>query len=157
MKPVDWKKWAAIAEVFGTFAVVISLVFVGFSIRQNTAVIQADQQNVFYEMTDAWLSDMITNPDLYEIESRDSDPESLSYVERRRYGDQIYRAMSQWENVYLKRDSGLVSDFQYESIRASYENWIECCLPKWVWEDMKESFQPDFAATVDAVYDKFGK
>jgi len=70
IKSLDWKKWAAIPEVFGTVAVVVSLVFVGISIRQNTAVAQANQQNLLYELTDTWFSDQVNHPHLYEIESK---------------------------------------------------------------------------------------
>ena len=37
--------WASIAEVVGTIAVVISLVFVVLSIKQNTRAIEAAEMN----------------------------------------------------------------------------------------------------------------
>ena len=75
---LDWKKWAAIAEIVGTFAVVISLIFVGISIRQNTAVIQADQQNLLYVLTDSWLSDQVAHPELFDIGARAVNQQALT-------------------------------------------------------------------------------
>ncbi len=158
MKSVDWKKWAAIAEVFGTLAVVVSLIFVGISIRQNTAVAQANQQNLLYELTDTWFSDQVNNPRLYEIESKAADPQSLTYVERRQLSDQTYRAMNVWENAYFKHQSGLLTEEQYQAWHDANVEWIECCFLRWIWDDMKEDgFHPDFVALVEAVFDKYEK
>ena len=41
MKKIDWSKWSAIAEIFGAIAIVISLIFVGIQIKQNTAATYA--------------------------------------------------------------------------------------------------------------------
>ncbi len=154
MKSVDWKKWAAIAEVFGTLAVVVSLIFVGISIRQNTVVVQANQQNLLYELTDSWFSDQVSNPELFEIESRAADPESLTYVERRLFTTQTFRAMNVWENAYFKHKNGLLTDDQYQVWHNANGEWIECCLPRWVWDDMKENqFDPNFVALVDAIFE----
>jgi hypothetical protein len=158
MRSVDWKKWAAIAEVFGTLAVVVSLIFVGISIRQNTAVVQANQQNLLYELTDNWFSDQVNNPELFEIESKAADPESLTYVERRQFETQTYRAMNVWENAYFNHKNGLLTDDQYQSWHNANAEWIGCCLPRWVWDGMKENeFDPDFGALVDAIFEKHKK
>ena len=158
MRSVDWKKWAAIAEVFGTLVVVVSLIFVGISIRQNTAVVQANQQNLLYELQDNWSSDQLNNPELYEIELKAADPESLTYVERRKFATQTYRAMNVWENAYFKLENGLLTDDQYQSWHNANAEWIRCCLPRWVWDDMvKSDFDPGFVALVDAVFEKHNK
>ncbi len=155
MKSVDWKKWAAIAEVFGTLAVIVSLIFVGISIRQNTAVVQGNQQNLLYELTDSWFSDQVNNPELYEIEQKAADPESLTYVERRRFTTQTFRAMNVWENAYFKHKNGLLTDDQYQSWHNANAEWIECCLPRWVWDDMRGEFYPDFVDLVDAIFEQY--
>ena len=54
MKQVDWTKWSAVAEIFGAVAIVVSLSFVGFQVREanretRAATIQAalDAEMVF--------------------------------------------------------------------------------------------------------------
>jgi len=54
MKKLDLTDWAAAAEIVGTVAVVVSLLFVGMNIKQNTAAVQAMNDNVLYEMTDTF-------------------------------------------------------------------------------------------------------
>ena len=152
MRSVDWQKWAAISEVFGTIAVVVSLIFVGISIRQNTAVVQANQQNLLYELTDNWFSDRLTNPELYEIELRALDSQNLTDVERLRYSELIYRAMNVWENAYFKHENGFLSDEQYQAFHDANVNWVECCAPRWTWGEIKDDFRSDFVKLVDAIY-----
>ena len=152
MRSVDWQKWAAISEVFGTIAVVVSLIFVGISIRQNTAVVQANQQNLLYELTDNWFSDRLTNPELYEIELRALDSQNLTDVERLRYSELIYRAMNVWENAYFKHENGFLSDKQYQAFHDANVNWVECCVPRWTWSEIKDDFRSDFVELVDAIY-----
>jgi hypothetical protein len=152
MNNKDWKKWAAISEVFGTFAVVVSLIFVGISIRQNTAVVQADQQNLLYELWDSSLSDSINNPELYELHVKGEDPEALTLTERARLVDLEHRGLNIWENAYFKYKTGLLSEEQYKSWHDANVGWVECCMRKWIWDDFRESeFRSDFTEMIDAI------
>ena len=156
MKSVDWRKWAAIAEIVGTFAVVVSLIFVGMSVRQNTAVNQANQRNVLYELTDNWFSDQVSNPELYEIELKAADPQALTPVERRRYSDQVYRSINVWEIAYFNHQNGLLTDDQYQAWHNAMARWIETSLPRWIWNGMREGeFDPEFVLLVDALVEKY--
>jgi hypothetical protein len=51
-------EWAAIGELVGTFAVFVSLLFVVYSINQNTAAIQGSTENIRHRRgllaTDQW-------------------------------------------------------------------------------------------------------
>ena len=153
MKVVDWKKWAAIAEVVGTIAVVISLIFVGISIRQNTAVVQADQQNLLYVLTDNWLSDQVSHPELYDIGFRAKDRQALTEIERARYSSQVYRNLNVWENAYFKYKNGLLTEDQYGAWHNANIKWIKCCVPKWVWEEINgDDFHPEFVTIVDEIF-----
>ena len=153
MNNKDWKKWAAISEVFGTFAVVVSLIFVGISIRQNTAVVQAGQQNLLYELNDSLLSDFINNPELYELHVKGKDPETLTLTERARLVDLEHRWLNTWENAYFKYKTGLLSEEQYKSWSDANAGWVECCMHKWIWDEFRETeFRSDFTEMVDAIF-----
>jgi len=154
IKSVDWKKWAAIAEIVGTFAVVISLIFVGISIQKNTAVVQAEQQNLLYELTDDWLSDQVSHPELYDIQFRATNRQALTDIERARFSDQVYRALNVWENAQFKNRNGLLTDEQYRFWHNANVAWVECCVPRWVWKELDaDEFHPEFVSTVDAIFD----
>ena len=43
-------EWAALGEVIGTIAVFVSLLFVVYSINQNTVALQGSSENILFEM-----------------------------------------------------------------------------------------------------------
>lgn len=52
MKKLTLSEWTNIAEIIGMIAVIISLIFVGFEIRQNTAQVEAASMKSSYNFVD---------------------------------------------------------------------------------------------------------
>jgi hypothetical protein len=48
MKKLSLSEWAAVGELVGTLAVFVSLIFVIYSINQNTAAIQGSTENLIF-------------------------------------------------------------------------------------------------------------
>ncbi len=53
METFKLAEWAALAEIIGTVAIVVSLLFVGYSINRNTKKMQAVNENYLYEVQDS--------------------------------------------------------------------------------------------------------
>jgi len=70
MEKRNLAEWAAVSEIIGTLGVVISLLFVGFNINQNTRVMQAANDNLLYEMQDAILNSVVESSDFASIYQR---------------------------------------------------------------------------------------
>lgn len=54
------QKWAHVAEITGALVVVLSLIYVGYQIRQNTAAQQSETELNLYNLTavlDSWYQD----------------------------------------------------------------------------------------------------
>lgn len=49
MRRLTLSEWAAVGEIVGTIAVVISLVFVVYGLNQNTAAIHGSTENIIFE------------------------------------------------------------------------------------------------------------
>ncbi len=60
-------EWAAVSEIIGTLAVVISLLFVAFNISQNTRVMQAANDNFLYETQNAILNTVVESSEFASI------------------------------------------------------------------------------------------
>jgi len=58
------EKWASIAEIVGAIAVVFSLMFVGFQIRQNTSAMYASTYDRILADLSAWRMGIATSADL---------------------------------------------------------------------------------------------
>ena len=60
-------EWAAISEILGMMAVIVSLLLVVSSIRQNTAAMHTTNDNFLYQRQDAIVAALATNPSLAEV------------------------------------------------------------------------------------------
>jgi hypothetical protein len=136
MKKLRLKDWAAIAEVIGTTAVVISLALVIASIRQNTAAIQAANENFVYDLNDRYWSDRINNPEIYENWDKMLSGKPLSVSEEGQIYDLVLRAMNGWENIYVKYRSGLLSEEQFDNWHEANADWLRRRVPISLWERM---------------------
>jgi hypothetical protein len=45
MKPMSLAEWSNLAQVIGTVVVIVSLIFIGLQIRQNTSALQRNEHN----------------------------------------------------------------------------------------------------------------
>ena len=61
MSKLKLTEWAAVSEIIGTVAVVISLLFLAFSVNRNTVVMQASNDNFVYELQFARVRDIVSS------------------------------------------------------------------------------------------------
>jgi len=61
------EQWSNAAQIIGNFAVVLSLIFVGFQIRQNTATLQRNEHNSTMEQWTVIRMAIAQNHDLAEM------------------------------------------------------------------------------------------
>ena len=119
--------WASIAEIFGAVAIVVSLVFVGLQIRDNTVAIQAAtyQEHLGYELnlltTAASDSGLAEN---YAIGSRGGTLDGLE-------GSDVAKTRWLWlatyrlyEGFYLQYLRGTLSTEDWESRRQVAEEFL---------------------------------
>ena len=85
MDKVDIKIGAAIAEIIASLAVVVSLLFVVYSISQNTTALQASNDNFLYERHLQLLNDSSMNGEIASIIVRFDADEELTEVDEFRY------------------------------------------------------------------------
>jgi hypothetical protein len=81
MKKPDLTSWSAIAEIGGMVAVVISLIFVMYSINQYTAALQANNENFLYQVAINGAREVARNPNLASIIFRFRRGEDLTDIE----------------------------------------------------------------------------
>ena len=155
MKKIDWTKLAAISEIIGMLAVVISLIFVGVSIRQNTAALEAPQLNFLADLSDRYHSDKVTNPDIYDLLEKFENNQQLTDAEESRLKDQLWRGLLIWEELYDRYRRGLIEDdiFQYE--HKAMLRFVRTELPQSWWEDDMRDWggNPELILLIDAAYD----
>ena len=98
---INWDAIGAIGEVIGTAAVVVSLIYVGFQIRQNTSSAQASTFQSYVENAMGWMASVYEDEELCELWRRGSDDlESLNTNEKDRYSFLLLAFFRMFENVY---------------------------------------------------------
>ena len=130
MKKLTLSDWAAIAEIVGAAAVVISLLVVAQSINRNTAMLEVSKEGEFLE---AWRNTVqmpfATNERLAEIQLKVHNGEALEPVEELMWENSLRALFDVWAQYYGAYKQGLVS---YETWAA----WNESIATFWERERM---------------------
>ena len=152
MAKFDVKLAAAIAEITAALAVVVSLLFVVYSINQNTAALQASNDNFLYDIQNQRLSAMSGDGELAEIIVKFDAGQTLTDVEEFRYRKHLAKSMNIWEIAYIRRREGLMPETQWES----WDRYMSMDMPRdfpheW-WSDLRHGYDANFADHVDAAY-----
>ena len=113
MTRLKLKEWAAVAEIVGTVAVVVSLLFVAYSVNRNSWVIQASNDNFIYELEFARTRDIVSSPGMASIYVKQRRGEELSEEEQERFYWDTMQELSTWELAFNRHRDGLFSTQQW--------------------------------------------
>jgi len=114
MKKLTLTEWAAVGELIATVGVVISLLFVAYSINRNTQVNQASTENLIFEQH-AQLSNLVmADPSLAKILARmRTFQRELDPVEAVRWEKYHMSMLDIWAMAYMRHRDNLLSDEQW--------------------------------------------
>ena len=144
-------EYALIAEIIGAIAVVISLIYVGLSVNQNTnAILVANHQALVAldQDTNGWLRD----PEFAEIfEHAANDISQLSPAQARQYFTFIADKFNAWEFAFITYESGMMEDNIWKGWDRYYRSLIDDKPNLGYWETGKSGYSPAFISYVDSV------
>ncbi len=116
MRKLSLSEWASIGELIGTLAVFVSLVFVVYSINQNTAAIQGSTENVMFERAADVNALVLGDPSLAAILARKRDGEvELTRVEAVRFERWQFMNLDIWAMGYNRHERGLLGTDEWEA------------------------------------------
>jgi hypothetical protein len=152
MKTKSLQNLALIAEIIGAIAVVISLIYVGIGVRQNTDAISASNHQALVAMDiekTAWLKDSEFAA-LYVQALKDVS--QLSRTQEVQVGSFVSIIFNTWELIYFNHNDGLMSDKVWEGWSAYYEQQLKTNnVFKWWWNKSKMGFTSEFRLYVDSI------
>ena len=144
--------WAAIAEIAGTVAIFVSLIFVVVSIRQNTAQLRLQNENFIFQLQDSARADFVSNPWLVDISVKFDNGEELTLPEQKRFFGHTVRYVNVWEMIFYWNQSGHIEEQSWRDWDEYYSSDIESWLPKDLWAELRPTYPPGFAEHVDRQY-----
>jgi len=152
MRKLNLSDWASVAEIAGTVAVVISLLFVAFSLERNTTAVSGQTADDMYDASRQIDLAVLNNPQLMMVLSRGRvDPEGLSEIEKEQYKSWAIMYLDIWERMHHREKEGLIQPQTIVGWNEYFAEWAKRNLTREVWEDIRWNWATsDFGDLVDA-------
>ncbi len=155
MKKLTLTEWAAAGEIIGTITVVISLLFVGYSINRNTDATQASSENILFERHTDLANQFMVDPSLAALmvkqRNGDSDLTDIEVIRWEKYQlnmlDIWALAHSRYTRELLSADQWMTWDRYFTHMFANESEAIS----KARWEELSYGFEGEFWDHVGAV------
>lgn len=154
----EWIKRSV--EIIAAVGVIVSLMFVGFEIRQNTAVARGQARQELAALNQEWLLTMGQDAEFEALwykawgadpRSGAAEPIELTEAEERRAWFIMTMHLRRLENVYLQYREGLVDASALNSY--GFANVAIFRLPQfdryWYEENARTGFDADFVAFLE--------
>ena len=145
------QEYALAAEIVGAVAVVISLVYVGVSVNQNTNALMVANHQALVSMdldTIGWLRD----PEFATAwELALEDVGQLSSLQWRQVGAFVASKFNAWEFAFLTHNNEMMNDNIWDGWDGHYR-WLSEQQPgRRFWREEREGFSPAFRQYVDSI------
>lgn len=122
---MDLEHIARIAEIVSSAAVVVSLIYVGLQVRQNTRALRATTYNAVTANSIAILSAMDTHPEYSEFLVRvQSDYGSATPAEKLRFHMCLLSAFRHWDNLLYQFRNGMLEREMWKSYDRTMTGWL---------------------------------
>jgi hypothetical protein len=144
------EQWSFVSQIVGAVAVVLSLIFVGVSIQQNTRAVRLSTAQNF--QADFRQHELVTaqSSDLADIMYRIDQSLEVTPAEAERaraFSSAILRA---WANAYFQYENGVLDrELWNGQARRMERTWARFQAIKNLWAEDKDMFEPGFVEFVD--------
>ena len=153
---MNWQELGSIGEFVSGIAVVVSLVYLAFQIRQNTRQInentKAAQASAFdSSITHTFMArqTILENADVARIYLEGSNnPDSLSEEDRLRFRLVLHNVLWAIWNMQSQAEVGELSSETWEAQLATLERIVSTPGFSWFWRNYGREFGPSFKRIV---------
>ena len=154
MRKLSLTEWASLGEVIGTAAVVISLLFVTYSIKQNTNALQGQTENILFERHAELANQLVSDPSMAAIlvKMRGVNPQ-LSAIESVRWEKYQLNMVDIWALAYTRHRDQLLSDPQWQAWDGYFTETFSTGgekITRQQWNALVNGFDRGFWEHVDA-------
>jgi hypothetical protein len=148
---MNWEIGAAIAEIVGALAVVISLIYLALQIRAQTNQSKlAAQHEVSGGIRE--VSNLFATEDISDVFVRaNKDFDSLSDAELVRLIVAITNLFRVWEEAFAESRDGHLGATNWKSLSGDYSQLMGAPSFRRVWELRKQNYYPEFQIYVDSL------
>lgn len=113
---MNWDAIGAIAEAVGALAVIITLVYLTFQLRQNTKAIEHSTSRGVLDDASQWQYKVIENPELAELYIAGMRDDDLSSSDRLRFGLLMNTLFGHWGHAFAAGHFDIVNSSQIAGV-----------------------------------------
>ncbi len=148
MKKMNLNEWAAAGEIVGTVAVVISLLFVAYSVDRNTDATQASNENILFERHTDLANQFMLDQSLAELllKKRSGDG-GLSEVDVIRWEKYELGMLDIWALAHSRYKRDLLSEEQWVAWDRYFSNIFSKgaeSISRERWEELQYGYETSF-------------
>ena len=148
---MNWETGAAVAEIVGAIAVVISLFYLALQIRAQTNLSRlAAQHEVSRGIREASL--LFATEDISDLfVSGNKDFDSMPESERIRLIVAITNLFRVWEEAFSEARDGHLEAANWEALSGDYSQLMGTYIFRRIWDMRKQNYHPEFQVYVDTI------
>ena len=141
--------WASIAEIAGAVAVVFSLMYVGYELRQNTRAVEAQTRQAFSVQDMTFFETALDQTVIATALAKQQTGEELSYLEQSQLNTREHLNFRIFEHAFYQYQKGTLEDGEWDRYARIIRNKCIDQSALSMWSENKVTFQPDFRQFVD--------
>lgn len=145
------ERWALVAEIIGALAVVVSVLYVGFQVRQNSAALEASSVQAVTDSIAEFAADVGGDPELTRIyfNGLSESGGELSPEERNQFDLLMLSVVRRFENAFFQFEAGSIPPEQWRGLSETYD--FIACTPggrEW-WLNSKDAYSESFVSFIE--------
>jgi hypothetical protein len=151
MRRLTLGEWASIAEIVSAVAVVISLIYVGYQINQNTEEVRASNRQELVDRAVDVTRDYAINPQVAEVIAKARSGDELSPQEHAQYGYVIRSVLYDIQEAFLLHREGRLDEGYWATRNSLIVVYLSPEIAYEVYRLEKEQgiLHPDYAQWID--------
>lgn len=148
-------KISAYSEIIASAAVIISLIYVGLQVRQNTKAIQTSTSQSLYEMHQEKEIIRVTNREFAELSDKIKNRRGeVSSVDSVQWLGFLNLQVNLYESAYTNMEYGTLDPEMGESWLESLNEWVCIPLADHYWMNSKDTYVGGFRELVDTTFEQ---
>lgn len=149
---MNWDMFAAIAELLSAAGVIISLVYVGFQVRQNTQMMHAASIDATIGASNYVREQIVTNADVASLYNKGNrNPDELTEEETVRYRILIHSILwTSWNSFAQTQLTGLDRSV-FEAQKPFIKRVVSTPGGRWFWQAYQGEFEASFRQMIEKI------
>ena len=141
-------------EFLGAIAVVVTLGYLAYQIRQNTIVARSSIRQGITQTYINQIADLVVNRELAEIFTDSTRGNELDYVDRFRLQARCLIELRRFEDAHYQYSTGMLEDDEWRGFRQNLKNALSLDMYRASWEAEGTWYSDRFKAEVKTLLEE---